>query len=68
MTAIKHNGTMITVEMLPNTKRPSLCVHFDGENIIYKVATFKDEKTAKWFVEIVEEFFKGIAGEYSDDH
>ena len=63
MTAIKHNGTMIAVEMLPNKKNPSLCVHFDGENVIYKVATFKDEKTAKWFVEVMEEFFKGIAGE-----
>lgn len=63
MTAIKHNGTMIAVETLPNTKKPSLCVHFDGENTIYKVATFKDEKTAKWFVEVMEEFFYGIVKE-----
>lgn len=63
MTAIKHNGTMIAVEMLLNAKKPSLCVHFDGENVIYKVATFKDEKTAKWFVEVMEEFFKDIVKE-----
>lgn len=66
MTAIKHNGTMISVEMLPNTKKPSLCVHFDGEIVIYKVATFRDEKTAKWFVEVMEEFFKDIVGDSND--
>jgi len=67
MDGIKHGGVMVSVETLPKTKKPSLCVHFDGENIIYKVATFKDEKTAKWFVEVMEEFFKGIAGENCDD-
>lgn len=63
MDGIKHNGVMVSVETLPNTKKPSLCVHFDGENTIYKVATFKDEKTEKWFVEVMGEFFKGIVKE-----
>ena len=61
--AIKHNGTTVAVEMLPNKKLPALTVRFDGENCVYKVASFDSEKQARWFCEVMEEFFKDLAEE-----
>lgn len=61
MLGISHNGIMIAVEHWPQKKLPVLAVHFDGENKVYKVASFKDEQTAEWFCEVMEEFFSGIA-------
>ena len=54
---LKCNDVMIAIQKLPNKKLPALTVHIGID--IYKVATFKDEKTANWFEEICEEFFNG---------
>ena len=61
MGGIKHNGIIITVEKWETHKNPVLAVRFDGENRVYKVASFNSEETAHWFEEIAEEFFKGLA-------
>ena len=58
MTAIRHNGITIAIQRFPNKKLPALTVQFDGDVETYKVASFKDEKTAHWFAEIMDEFFK----------
>lgn len=61
MTGIKHNGVTISVQdWKPWKKLPVLVVEFEGENAAYKVASFKDEATARWFTEVCEEFFKGM--------
>ena len=59
--AVTHNGVTVSVKNIPGQKRPRLCLQFDGENTIYSVAAFKDEQTARWFCEVMEEFFDGIA-------
>ena len=61
MNAVYHNGTTVSVQRFPDKKRPRLCLQFDGENTIYSVAAFKSEQTARWFCEVMEEFFDGIA-------
>ena len=58
MTTVHRNGITIAIQRFPNKKLPALTVQFDGENCAYKVAAFKDEKTAHWFSEIMDEFFK----------
>lgn len=57
---IKHNGVLVSVQKWESHKLPVLAVQFDGENRIYKVASFNSEKTAHWFAEIMEEFFDGL--------
>ena len=53
-----NNGIEISVQSWkPWKKRPVLVVEFEGENCAYKGASFKDEKTAEWFCEILKEFF-----------
>ena len=39
----------------PMRKKPVLAVSFEGENCMYKVASFNDEETYKWFVECLSE-------------
>ena len=39
-------------------KKPVMAVSFDGENAMYKVASFNDEKTLNWFVECLDEALK----------
>ena len=39
----------------PIRKKPVLAVRFEGESSAYKVASFNDEVTAKWFCELLEE-------------
>ena len=61
MKSISRNGIRISIEdWSPWKKLPVLAVSFDGEAEHYKVASFKDEKTANWFAEICEEFFKEV--------
>ena len=43
----------------PMRKKPVLSVSFDGENREYKVASFNDENTFKWFVECLEDALGG---------
>lgn len=60
MVGIKHNGVTISVQKWQTHKNPVLAVQFDGENRVYKVASFNSEETAHWFEEIAEEFFEGL--------
>ena len=52
---IKGHGMMIAVENLPRQKNPSLTVYVDGDAEAYKVATFRGEAEAEWFVEMAAE-------------
>lgn len=63
MSGIKHNGVIVSVQRWESHKLPVLAVQFEDENTIYKVASFNSEKTAHWFEEIMEEFFKGLVKE-----
>lgn len=63
MNGVMHNGISVTVQHLPDRKNPALCVQFDDENRIYKVASFNSEKTARWFSEVMEDFWKGLVAE-----
>lgn len=69
MKGVKHNGIIVSVQKWESHKLPVLAVQFENENTIYKVASFNSEKTANWFVEIMDEFFEGIVekGTPNDD-
>jgi hypothetical protein len=45
-------------EKYPMRKKPVMSVSFEGENAMYKVASFNDEKTFNWFVECLNEALK----------
>ena len=60
MAEIKRNGIIVSVERWGSHKLPVLAVKIEGESYVYKVASFNDEKSAHWFEEIMEEFFKGF--------
>lgn len=61
MITLEKNGIKICITHLPGRKKPCLAVQIDS--CIYKVASFDDETTAGWFVEILEEMFvKGEEG------
>ena len=36
-------------------KKPVMAVSFEGENRLYKVASFNDEKTMRWFIECLDD-------------
>lgn len=55
MVTLEKNGIKILITHLPGRKKPCLVVQID--NCIYKVASFNDETTADWFIEILEEMF-----------
>lgn len=55
MISYEKNGIKICITHLPNRKLPCLAVQID--NCIYKVASFNDETSADWFIEILEEMF-----------
>lgn len=57
---VKHNGVTVSVQSWESHKRPVLAIQLEGENRIYKVASFNSAETANWFVEIMEEFFEGL--------
>lgn len=56
----KKNGISITVQHMPDRKKPCLAIQIEGENTIYKVASFNSEKTARWFLEMFEEFVENV--------
>ena len=60
MQGIRHNGVTVSVQKWESHKLPVLAVSFEGENRVYKVASFNSQKTADWFCEIMEEFFEGL--------
>jgi hypothetical protein len=43
---------------LPMRKNPVITVSFEGENRQYKVASFNNKTTYKWFVECLEDALK----------
>ena len=45
-------------EKYPMRKKPVMAVSFEGENAMYKVASFNDEKTLNWFAECLDEALK----------
>ena len=63
-----RNGVTICVTDIPDHKRPVLAVMIDGENRIYKVASFNSTETADWFIELVEEFFDGLVEEAHEEN
>lgn len=54
----KRHGISITVQHMPYRKKPCLAIQIEGENTMYKVASFNSEKTAHWFLEMFEEFME----------
>lgn len=56
--SVSRNGITVSVQKWENKKLPVLAVEFDGENCAYKVASFNSDTTARWFAEIMDEFFK----------
>ena len=60
MSEVKRNGVIVSVQRWKTHKLPILAVSFDDENAVYKVASFNSEETAKWFEEVMEEFFEGV--------
>ena len=53
--SIEKNGVKICITHFPNRKKPCLAVKID--NCIYKVASFNDETTADYFIQIVQDMF-----------
>ena len=45
----------------PMRKKPVLAVSFEGESRLYKVASFNDEVTFKWFIECLEDAMEQAA-------
>ena len=45
-------------EDYPMRKKPVMAVSFDGENCQYKVASFNDENTMRWFIECLDDALK----------
>ena len=43
----------------PMRKKPVMAVSFDGENAVYKVASFNSEVTMKWFLECLDDALVG---------
>ncbi len=66
MIGLKHNGVIISIQRWSTHKRPVLCVQMDGENTIYKVASFNSNETTDWFEEVLLKFFDGLTEEKAD--
>lgn len=58
--AYTRNGVTLSVDHVDGKKLPCLLLSFEQEPEIYKVAAFRDYKTARWFLEVMEEFFKTL--------
>ncbi len=63
MRGLKHNGVIVLIEKIPGRKKPVLTIQFEGEICHYKVASFNNEEAARWFEEVMEEFFEGFVAE-----
>lgn len=57
---ITLNGYEVTVEHVPQRKKPCLMVKPNDENCFYKVASFNSEETADWFLTQMDKMFGGI--------
>ena len=58
MTSMHRNGITVSIQSWGKNKLPALTVQFDTEVDTYKTATFDSEASARWFAEIMDEFFK----------
>ena len=50
-----HGMTIHFCKDYPMRKKPVIAVSFEGENELYKVASFNSEEAAQWFLECLEE-------------
>lgn len=60
ITQVKRNGIAVAVEIMKERARPCLCIRFDGDPGVYKVASFDNTMKAQWFQDIMEEFFREV--------
>lgn len=56
---LELNGYAVTVEHIPERKKPCLMVKPKGDNCYYKVASFNSEQTADWFLTQMQRMFEG---------
>lgn len=54
------SGDSLIIENVPGKALPVLSVQFDGENAAYVAAHFKNERTAQWFVEVLDEMLGAV--------
>lgn len=58
MDSYKLNIPPMTIHFVakyPMRRKPVLAVSFEGEGRLYKVASFNDEVTFKWFIECLQD-------------
>ena len=60
---ISMNDVTVTVEHMPERKKPCLMVKPKGENCYYKVASFNSEQTADWFLTQMKIMFERWVGD-----
>ena len=61
---LKRNGVKVSVEKWESIyKKPVLVLGFDGENTVYKVASFNNDEAAMDFIEAMGKFFAGLVKE-----
>lgn len=54
-------GIEFSTAYMKGKKLPRLLISFDDEKTYYPVATFKDEQTANWFMDVVSEALFAVA-------
>lgn len=64
--ALYNNGVIVSVEKLEKWKKPVLVVRVEGDDSAYKVASFNSVESANWFLEVMEEFFKGFVSDVNE--
>lgn len=52
---LKIGDMNVLIQKWNNHKLPVLAVSFEGEDVIYKVASFNSEVTAQWFCDCLAE-------------
>lgn len=57
---VRSNGIAITVQHIPNRKRPSLCIEYDDIPEVHVVASFNCEENAQAFVDAFLKMFDSI--------
>ena len=53
--ALRIGDMNICIQKWDSHKNPVLAVKFDDENVIYKVGSFNNVESAKWFCECIAE-------------
>lgn len=60
---LRRNGIAITVQHIPDRKRPSLCIEYDDIPGFHVVASFNCERNAQAFVDAFLKMFSPIGME-----